>query len=422
MIIMAKDNYSKIIEVMHPVCCGIDVHKDSLTASLITSRDKGKEEIEVREFGTFTDELYELKKWLLKNDCPIVAMESTGVYWYPVYNILEGYIKVLLVNARHIKNVPGRKTDVKDSKWIAGLLRHGLLRGSFIPPQEVRDWRDLTRLRRSYIESLSDYKNRVGKLFETANIKVDSVVSDLFGCTGRNLMKLLIEGKSDLRLSDIEYCVRGKLKNKGKELYRSLQGFFRPHHRYILKTLLETVEKLEKQIEDIDNRIKELMKPQEDLLNRLKEVPGISDITGHSIISEVGTTLENFENSSSFASWAGLCPGNNESAGKRRSGRSPVRNKPLKTIMVEVAWAATKKKGSYYKDKYYRLKARRGAKKGLIAIAHRLLKVIYYIIKYGDKFKDLGEDYLDKQNSTKKVSILKRKAELMGYELIEKAA
>lgn len=419
---MTKANYSTIIEVMHPVCCGIDVHKDSLTASLILSRDKGKEEIEVREFGTFTDELYKLKEWLLMNDCPVIAMESTGVYWYPVYNILEGYVKVLLVNARHIKNVPGRKTDIKDSKWIAGLLRHGLLRGSFIPPQEVRDWRDLTRLRRSYTESLADYKKRVGKLFETANIKVDSVVSELFGRTGRNLMKLLIERKSNLTLSDIEYCVRGNLKNKVEELYRSVQGFFRDHHRYILKTLLETVDNLEKQIEEFDNRIKELMKPQEDLLKRLKEVPGIGDITVQAIISEVGTTLENFANSSSFVSWAGLCPGNNESAGKRRSGRSPVRNKPLKTIMVEVAWAAVKKKGSYYKDKYYRLKARRGAKKAIIAIAHRLLKVIYYIIKYGDKFKDLGEDYLDKQNSTKKISILKRKADLLGYELIEKAA
>jgi len=259
-------------------------------------------------------------------------------------------------------------------------------------------------------------------LFETANIKIDSVVSELFGLTGRNLMKLLTEKKSNLTLSDIASCVRGKLTNKVDELYRSVQGFFRDHHRYILNTLLETIDNLENQIEEIDNRIKELMKSQEDLLKRLNEVPGIGDTTVQAIISEVGTTLENFANSSSFVSWAGLCPGNNESAGKQRSGRSPVRNKPLKSIMVEVAWAAVKKKGSYYKDKYYRLKSRRGAKKAIIAIAHRILKAIYYIIKYGDKSKDLGEDYLDKQNSTKKVSILKRKAELLGYELIQKAA
>lgn len=415
---MAKDNYSTIIQVIHPVCCGMDIHKKSIIATLITVDKEGKESYETKEFETYTDDLYKLRDWLLFNNCPIVSMESTGIYWRPIYNILEGYVEVLLVNARHIKNVPGKKTDVKDSKWIAGLLRHGLLRGSFIPPEHVRDWRDLTRLRRSYTESLADYKKRVQKLFETANIKLDSVVSHIFCKTGRNLINLLISGKNELSLEDIKNCVKGTLKKKIIELHRSIQGFFREHHCYILKTLVNTIDHLEMQIEDISKKISDLMSDQEDVLNRIKEIPGVGDVTAQAIVSEIGPTLNAFEKAEQLASWAGLCPGNNESAGKRRSGRSPVRGKPIKTIMVEVAWGAIKKKGSYYKDKYYKLKSRIGAKKAIIAIAHRLLKAIFYIIKYGQQFKDLGENYLDLKNKSRKIYVLKRQAELLGYHLI----
>jgi len=232
---MAKSQSSRILSVVHPICCGLDVHKETVYACMSWTGDSGREEYEQRVFLCFTDDLFRLRDWLKKRGCPVVAMESTGVYWHPVFNVLEGSVKVHLVNARHIKNVPGRKTDVLDSQWLAGLLRHGLLRGSYIPPKEVRQWRDLTRCRRNLVEAVSDEKRRVHKLFQSANVKIDTVVSDLFGVTGRNLMALLLRKTKRLKLSDVEECLRGKLKNKGQELFRSIQGFFEKHHQFLLK-------------------------------------------------------------------------------------------------------------------------------------------------------------------------------------------
>jgi transposase len=326
----------------------------------------GVDRHEIKVFGTFTGDLMRLRAWLLDHDCPVVAMESTGIYWRPVHNVLEDSVGVVLVNARDIKNVPGRKTDIGDSKWLAGLLRHGLLRGSFIPTKEVRQWRDLTRLRKQYVHTVGDYRKRTHKLFESANIKIDSVVSDLFGVTGRNLMNLLVSDRERLTLGDIERCVRGKLKGKEEELYRSIQGFFSDHHRFILKRLLHTIALLEEEILMFDAQIRHLMREQDGLLNRMKKAAGIADVSSCEILAEVGSDLTAFPNGEAMVSWAGLCPGNNESAGKRKSGRHPVRKHHLKTVMIEVAWAAVKKKGSYFKDKYYRLKARRGAKKAMI--------------------------------------------------------
>jgi transposase len=348
-------------------------------------------------------------------------MESTGVYWRPVHNILEGHIEVILVNARHIKNVPGRKTDVEDSKWLAGLLRHGLLRGSFIPPYEVRQWRDLTRLRRSYVETLSDYKRRTHKLFETANIKIDSVVSDLFGTTGRNLMGLLITG-TGFTPADIAKCACGKLKSKQEALYRAIQGFFTDHHRYLLSLLLETIAMFETQIASLNARLRTLMSSREPLLERLMEVAGISEVSARAILAEIGPTLDTFRSSAALCSWAGLCPGNHESAGKRHSGKSPVRKHHLKTIMIEVAWAAIKVKASYYRDKYYRLKTRRGPKKSILAIAHRLMKAIYHIIKNGARFHDLGEAFLTQKYAPVKLARLKKQAHQLGFDLVAQIA
>jgi len=346
-----------------------------------------------------------------------VAMESTGVYWRPVHNVLEQTVQVVLANARNMKNVSGRKTDIGDSRWIAGLLRHGLLKASFIPPMTVRQWRELTRLRKKYVQSVGDYRKRTHKLFESANIKIDSVVSDLFGVTGRNLMKLLIVDR-ELTLTDIEACIRGKLKGKEVELFRSIQGFFMGHHRFILKMLLGTIANLEGQIEALEQQIRSLMKNQSDLLERMKKAPGISDVSACDILAEIGPTLDSFPTDKALVSWSGLCPGNNESAGKRKSGRSPVRKHHLKTIMIEVAWAAIKKKGSYFKDKYYRLKARRGAKKAIVAIAHRILLGVYHVIKDGAEFRDLGEDYLTLRNKEKKVLYLQKQALALGFNLI----
>ena len=415
---MTQREDSKIIEIVHPICCGLDVHKESVSACVIFPGKDGADQYDIKEFGTFTDDLQRLRSWLLEHECFVVAMESTGIYWRPVHNVLEDVVDVVLVNARDIKNVPGRKTDIGDSKWLAGLLRHGLLRGSFIPSKTVREWRDLTRLRKKYVQTVGDYKKRTHKLFESANIKIDSVVSDLFGVTGRNLMNLLVSDGRRLTLLDIEGCVRGKLKGKEKELYRSIQGFFCDHHRFILKRLLKTVAMLEEEIAGLDHQIRRLMENQKDLLDRMKKAAGISDVSSCDILAELGPDLSRFRAGAALASWSGLCPGNNESAGKRKSGRSPVRKHHLKTIMIEVAWAAIKKKGSYFKDKYYRLKARRGAKKAIVAIAHRILLGIYHVIKHGVEFRDLGADYLTQRNKSQKMSYLRRQAQLIGYDLV----
>lgn len=418
---MTQKNNSKVIGVVHPICCGLDVHKESISACVIFSDKDGVDQFAVEEFGTFTDELTRLRSWLLDHKCPVVAMESTGIYWRPVHNVLEGSFQIVLVNARDIKNVPGRKTDIGDSKWLAGLLRHGLLKGSFIPPQTVRQWRDLTRLRKKYVQTVGDYRKRTHKLFESANIKIDSVVSDLFGVTGRNLMRLLIKEGEPLKLSDIESCVRGKLRGKEAELFRSIQGFFTGHHRMILKMLLETITGLESQIEAFDRQIRSDMAEHRSLLDRMKKAPGISDVSSCDILAEIGPTLDTFKTDTALVSWSGLCPGNNESAGKRKSGRSHVKKHHLKTIMIEVAWAAIKKKGSYFKDKYYRLKARRGAKKAIVAIAHRILLGIYHVIKDGVEFRDLGEDYLKLKNKSRKVLNLRKQAQSLGYDLVPQA-
>jgi transposase len=416
---MAESNDSGIVDVVHPICCGLDVHKEKISACLISSSPCGGHHAEVREFRTFTDDLTKLRDWLLVHDCPVVAMESTGIYWRPVHNILEGYVEVILVNARHIKNVPGRKTDICDSKWLAGLLRHGLLKGSFIPPREVREWRDLTRLRRTYVESLADYKRRTHKLFESANIKIDSVVSDLFGQTGRNLMELLVRSPSAITLEQMEGCLRGKLKAKRDELFRSIQGFFLPHHGYLLSSLLKTIASLEGEIEAINDRLRRVMETHEPLLELLMKVPGISEVSARATLAEAGPSMDTFRSSAALCSWAGLCPGNNESAGKRHSGKSPVRKHHLKTILIEVAWAAVKVKACSYREKYYRLKARRGARRAIVGIAHRLLKAIYHIIKNRVPFKDLGMDWLNRINgSPAKVKRLRNQANQLGYALV----
>jgi len=271
---MTRVDDSRIIRIVHPICCGLDVHKESVSACVIFPDDKGEEQYDVKVFGTFTDDLMRLRDWLAEHNCPVVAMESTGVYWRPVHNVLEDSVDVVLANARDMHNVSGRKTDIGDSKWIAGLLRHGLLKSSFIPPQDVRQWRDLTRLRKKYVHTVGDYRKRTHKLFESANIKIDSVVSDLFGVTGRNLMQLLVLDRK-LTLSDIQTSVRGKLKGKEAELFRSIQGFFTDHHRFVLKTILETITLLEAQIEALDQEIRRVMKGHEPLLDRMKKAPGI---------------------------------------------------------------------------------------------------------------------------------------------------
>jgi transposase len=420
---MARREDSKIVQVLHPICCGLDVHKDSVTACLIAVTPAG-ERIEQREFRTFTRDLRALKEWLLENECPVVAMESTGVYWRPVFNVLEGTVQVILVNARHTKHLPGRKTDMSDSKWLAGLLRHGLVRGSLIPDEQMRQWRDWCRERRMLVDTVGDFKRRVHKLLEMANIKVGSVLSDIFGATGQNLIRLLLSNKP-ITLSDVQECLRGSLAGKKDreqktwELYDAIQGFFGDHQREVLKPLLRMIDALEKEIALIEQRLQQLLEPYHDVIERMMAVPGIANVSAWAIIAEVGPSLEAFDTSAAFCSWCGVTPGNNESAGKRKSGRSPVKAKMIKTVLLEVAWAAIKCKESYYRDKYFRLKARLGStKKAIVAVAHRIAKALFHIMKHGAQFKDLGKDYLSLLHLDRRYAYLCREAEVIGYKLV----
>jgi transposase len=415
---MTKKINNTFFKINHPVCCGIDVHKASIKTCLLSIDADGNEVSEIKTFSTFTNELMKFRQWLLDNNCPIASMESTSVYWWPVYNILEDFIEVMLVNAKHIKNVPGRKTDIKDCQWISGLLKYGLLKSSFIPEKRFRYLRELITLRKSYSNTLKDYKRRTHKLFETANIKISSVVSDLFGVTGRNLMRMLCNPDADLNLKCIESCAKGSLKKKAPELYESIQGFFKEHHRFILIEYLDTIERFESKIAKVEKYLSSQLADQKKLIERLDEVYGIDKIAAQSIICHTGINYDNFKTDNSYVAWMGLAPGNNESAGKRKSGKTPVKKHPLKTLAVEIAWSAVKKKRSYYRSKYYRLKARRGAKKAIVAIANRIMKAVFHIIKYGTSFKDLGENYLSEINKSSMLKNLKKNAKYMGYNLV----
>lgn len=415
---MNQDKNTPTISVVHPVCCGLDVHKKSISACLMSNDSNGLEQSTIREFDTFTDSLIELREWLIEQNCPIVAMESTGIYWRPVHNILEEAVQVILVNARQVKNVPGRKTDIADSKWLAGLLRHGLVKGSFIPPKHVREWRDLARYRQKHVQTLNDYKRRTHKLLESANIKVDSVLSDLFGVTGRRLIRLLSDPEAEITLEDIKKAAHGKVRHKAPELLRSIQGHFTAHHAFMLHSLLRSIEHHEQEIQILDSRLQDLMSENHPILQELDRIPGINEVTARAVLSELGPILDAFPTSGHLASWAGLCPGNNESAGKRKGGRNPVRKHHLKTTLVEAAWGAVKKKDSYYKEKFHRLKSRRGPKKAIVAIAHRMLKAIYHVIKFGRPFEDLGAEYLQKRAEKATLRYLKQQAARLGMELV----
>ncbi len=415
---MTRSKDTTIVTVLHPVCCGLDVHKEFVTACLMTMDSSDQETSLLETFSTFTDDLIRLREWLLDHECPIVALESTGVYWRPVHNILEGYLNVVVVNARHIKNLPGRKTDMSDCQWIATLLRVGFLRASFIPPKIVRQWRDLTRYRKSLVEALGDVKRQIHKLLESSNIKIDSVVSVLFGKTGRNLLDLLAQNSGKLSKDAVQTCLQGTLKKKATELFRSVQGFFEDHHRWLLRDMLHRVDLYERDLRKVESRLKGLMEPHAELIDRICQIPGIGPTSAYAILSETGTTLESFPNAQALCSWAGVCPANNESAGKRRNTRSPVRKNHLRTHLVEAAWGAIKKKGTYLRSKYFSLRSRLGPKKAIMAIAHRILKALYYIIKQGETFKDLGEDYLIELRRRSVTSYIERQAKKLGMILI----
>jgi transposase len=404
------------MRVVYECCCGLDVHKKSIVACLLKATPGGRSHKEVRTFGTMTADLLALADWLITSGCTHVAMESTGVYWKPVYNLLEGAMEILVVNAQHLKAVPGRKTDVKDAEWIADLLQHGLLHGSFIPPAPQRELRELTRYRTSLVQERAREINRLQKVLEGANIKLASVASSVVGASGRAILEALVGGEETPEvLADL---AKGRLRAKREALLQALAGRFRPHQRFLLAQQLAHIDYLDEAIGTVSAEIAERLGPFEEALARLDSIPGIGRQTAEVLLAEVGLDLTRFPTAGNLASWAGLCPGNNESAGKRHSGRTRKGSPWLRTALVEAAQAASRAKKTYLAAQYHRLVARRGRKKALVAVAHSMLVIVYHLLTRGESYNDLGHMYFDQREQHAVERRLTRRLERLGYKVV----
>jgi transposase len=363
-------------------CAGLDVHKDSVVATIKINEYADQ----TRTFGTFTEDLLELKDWLRSHQISHIAMESTGVYWKPVFNILEEAFQIMLVNARHIKYVPGHKTDCKDSAWLAKLLMSGLLKGSFIPPQQIREMRELYRYKKKLVGQRVAERNRLQKILEDANLKLGSVVSDVFGKTGWAIICSLIDGHTDPAF--LSSLAKGSLRKKTALLISALRGKLTDHHRFMLETSKLALENIQQQTDRIDRRLEEYIQLHTTKVELLETIPGVSHETVKGIVSEIGFDMSVFPTAQHLASWAGVCPGNNESAGKKKSSRVTQGNRILKTVLVESAWAASRMKQGWMRDKYHKLAARRGKKRALMAIAHKILNAVYYVLQNMVPYRD----------------------------------
>jgi len=361
-------------------CCGLDVHKDKVTACIAYgSLAKAEENFEVREFSTMTSDLKELSTWMKEYGVETVAMESTGVYWKPIFNILEDGFEIILANAAHVKNVPGLKTDKRDARWLAKLLRYGLVPASFIPPRNIRELRDLTRTRRKLVQEMTRQKNRVEKVLQDANIKLSSVVSKIFGVSGEGMIKALLE-KDELSRENIKSLAKGRLRNKIDLLIKALDGNVTDHHRFLIRMHLEHIDFLANQIAEFDSRIYGKLEPYQFEFELIQTEPGISEATAASVIAEIGVDMSRFPDEKHLSSWAAICPGNNESAGKKKSGKTRRGNNYLKGTLTEAAWAASKTKGTAINEKYHNIARRRGKKRAIVAIGHQILVDVYRIL------------------------------------------
>jgi transposase len=410
-----------LLPVVLPICCGVDVHKKTLTACLLKTGASGEASQQLRVFRTVTGALQELAQWLVQEGCRHVAVESTGVYWKPAFNLLEkAGIEVVLVNAQHVKGVPGRKADVKDAEWLATLLRVGLLRASFVPPKEVRELRDLTRYRTQVIRQRAQECNRIQKLLEGCNIKLASVASNVLGASGRDMLRALGEGVDSP--GALANMARGRLRDKLPQLEEALRGVMSATQRWLLREQLHKVSELDEAIGRLDAKIGELCLPFGEALALLDQVPGVSQRTAQVIVAEVGLDMSRFKSAAQLASWAGLCPGNRESGGKQKSGRARKGNRWLKAALVEAGWAVAHTKGTSLRATYDRIAGRRGGKRACLAVAHRILRMAYVLLRDRRPYREEGPDYYRPADTDRVKDKLVRRLQRMGYAVTVTAA
>lgn len=401
------------MEIVHTHCAGLDVHKKTVVAAIIVPGPKPSGYQETRTFGTMTADLLTLSDWLLAHGITHVAMESTGEYWKPVFNMLESDFQVLLVNAAHIKAVPGRKTDVNDAEWIADLLKHGLLKASFVPPLGQRELRDLTRHRSNFVRERVNLANRVQKVLESANIKLASVATDVLGVSGRAMLEALIAGQASP--AEMAELAKGRLREKREPLAKALEGRVQVHHRFVLTELLCQIDNLDETIARFDAQIEAYCAPYEEAVVLLDTIPGVARQTAEIMVAEIGTDMSRFPTADHLAAWAGVAPGNHESAGKRRSGQTRKGNKPLGVALNQAAHAAARTKHTYLSAQYRRLAGRRGKKKAIVAVAHSMVVIAYHLMQRNEPYRELGGDYFDKQRPDTTAKRLVKRLERLGY-------
>ena len=397
-------------------CCGLDVHKASVTACVRVPGEAGERNQQIREFATTTRGLLGLRDWLASFEVELVGMEATGVYWKPIYYILEDDFECWLLNAHHLKNVPGRKTDIKDAEWICQLLEHGLVRPSFVPPKELRELRNLTRYRKTQIEERTREVQRLEKILQEAGIKLSSVASQVLGVSGRVMLDALIEGTTDPEV--LAELARGRLRSKLPALREALEGRFSSHHALMASRILAHVDYLDESIAQLSAEIERVIAPFSDKVALLDTIPGVNRRIAEMLIAEIGVNMDQFPTHRHLSSWAGMCPGNDESAGKRRSGKTRKGSKWLRSALVEAAHAASRSKGTYLSAQYARLRGRRGPKKAAVAVGHSILVIAYHILERGVPYKELGEDYFDQRRSNEAYTKrLVRQLERLGHQV-----
>lgn len=401
------------MQLLYARCAGLDVHKKTIVVCLMITLPNGQVSKQVRTFATTTAGLLALADWLASEQVSHVAIESTGVYWRPVFNILEAVCTVILVNAQHIKAVPGRKTDVRDSEWLADLLRHGLLRASFIPPQPIRDLRDLMRYRKTLVYERSQEVNRLHKLLETANVKLTSVVSDVMGKSGRAMLEALLEGVSDPET--LAELARGSLRGKLPALREALEGRVDAHHRVLLHHLLEHIAFLEKSLHELTAEIEQRLSPYEQAIELIVQIPGLQRLTVSTILAEIGDDMSRFPSDKHISSWAGVAPGNKQSGGKRLTAPATKGNTRLRAALAEAVWVISHTKDNYLSAQYHRLARRIGKKKAIVAVSHSLLVIIYHMLRDHTDYRDLGSTYFETRDKERLRSSAVRRLESLGY-------